>query len=144
MCIGVILGLCGCAIILYWFHMGQLVYYYTITVIMIVTSADYLGIPMTTLSRLEGGQCERSEWPLVQSQGAGLMAPPMSVLGHTVVSSCSDGELYISSVFLWWNSLGTALVTGSLLFAAPVRCGIVLRLSRVSADFVMCADPLPS
>ena len=27
--------------------------------------------------------------------GAGLMSPPMSVLGHTVVSSRSDGELYI-------------------------------------------------
>ena len=35
--------------------------------------------------------------------GAGLMAPPMSMLGHTVVSSQSDGELYISYVFFWWN-----------------------------------------
>ena len=138
--IGVILGLWGCTIILYWFHTIQLVYHYTIMVIMIATSADDdRGIPMTTLLRLEGGRCECSEWPLVQSQGAGLMAPPLSMLGHTVVSSRSDWDLYISSVFLWWNSLGTSLVTRSLLFAPPVRCGIVLRLSRVSADFLLWA-----
>ena len=65
------------------------------------------------------------------------MVPAMSVLGHTDVSSRSDGELYISSVFLWWSSLGTSPVTGSLLFAAPVCGGIVLRLSRVLADFLL-------
>ena len=108
-------------------------------VIIIVPSAVDRGIPMTTLSCLEGGRGERSVWPLVQLQGAGFMAPPMSVLGHTVVSSRSDGELYISSVFLWWNLLGTSLVTGSLLFTTPIRGGIVLRLSRVLADFLLWA-----
>ena len=71
--------------------------------------------------------------------GAGLLAPPMSVLGHTVMSSWSDVELYIWSVFIWRNSLETTLVTGSLLFVTPVCCGIVQRLSRVSADFLLCA-----
>ena len=65
--------------------MAQLVYLYTIAVKMNVTSADDRRIPMTTLSHLHGDRCERSEWPLVLSQGARLMAPPMSVLGHTVV-----------------------------------------------------------
>ena len=80
------------------------------------------------------------------SQWAGLMAPPMSVLWHTVVSSRSDGKLYICPVFIWWNSLGTTLVTGSLLLVAPIRhlaalgaCRIVLRLTRVSADLLLCA-----
>ena len=66
----------------------------------------------------------------------GVMAPPMSVLGHTIVSSRSDGRLYIWPVFIWWNSPGTTLVTGSLLLVAPVRrlaalgaCRIVLHLS---------------
>ena len=98
--------------------------------------SDDRGIPITTRSHLEGDRGELSDWLLVQSQGAGLTAPPMSVLGHTVVSSRSEGELYISSVFLWWSSLGTPLVTGSLLFTAPVRGGIVLRLLRVLADFL--------
>ena len=53
--------------------------------------------------------------------------------------SRSDGELYICSVFFWWNSLDTSLVTGSLLFVIPVHRGIVLRLSRVSADFLLWA-----
>ena len=92
---------------------------------------------MTTMSCLVGGRGGRSEWPMVKSQGAGLLAPPMSVLGHTVLSSWSDGKLYISSVLLWWSSLGTSLVIGSLLFAAPVRGGIVLHLSRVLADFLL-------
>ena len=56
----------------YWFHTVQLVYLYTIAVIINVTSADDRGIPMTTLSHLEGGRCERSEWLLVLSQGRGL------------------------------------------------------------------------
>ena len=30
-------------------------------------------------------------------------------------------------------------MSGSLLFAAPVRCGIALRLSQVSADFFLWA-----
>ena len=132
------MGLCGCAIIRNWFCAVQLVCLCTIAVMMKLTAADGRGIPMTTLSHLEGGRCEHSEWPLVQSQGAGLMTPPMSVLRDTVVSSRSDGELYIYSVFFWWNSLATSLVIESLLFVAPVRRGCVLRLSRVSADFVCC------
>ena len=52
------------------------------------------------------------------------MAPPMSVLVHIVVSSQSDGELYIWSVFIWWKSLETTLVTGSLLFVAPFVAGL--------------------
>ena len=75
------------------------------------------------------------------SQWAGLMAPPMSVLWHIVMSSRSDGKLYIWPVFIWWNSLETTLVTGLLLLVAPVHrlaalgaCRIIMCLSRVSAD----------
>ena len=64
------------------------------------------------------------------------MAPPMNVLGHISVLSWRDGELYISSVFVWWTSLGASLVTGSLLVAAPVRSGTVLCLPRGSTDFL--------
>ena len=112
----------GYTVILSWFHVVQLVCQYIIATIMIILFADDHGIPMTTVSRLAGGRGGRSDWPLVQSQGAGLMAPPMNV------SSWRDGELYISSVFVWWSSLGTSLVTGSLLFATPVCSGTVLRL----------------
>ena len=62
------------------FRAVQLVFLCTLAVMMNVTTADGRGIPMTTLSHLECGRCECSEWPLVLSQGAGLMAPPMSVL----------------------------------------------------------------
>ena len=75
----------------------------------------------TTLSRLEGGLSERSGWLLVVSQWAGLTAPPMSRLCHTVVSSRSDGGLYKWHMFIWWNSLETTLVTGSLHLVSPVR-----------------------
>ena len=74
------------------------------------------------------------------------MAPPISVLWHTVVSSQSDGKLYIWPMLIWLNSLETTLVTGSLLLVTPVRrlatlgdVRIVLRLSRVLADFFLCA-----
>ena len=46
------------------------------------------------------------------------------------------GCAVISSVFVWWTSLGASLVTGSLLFAAPVRSGTVLCLPRGSTDFL--------
>ena len=48
-------------------------------------------------------------------------------------------------VYTWWNSLETPLVTGSLLFVAPgcclaelSDCEFVLRVSRVSADLLLC------
>ena len=91
-----------------------------VLVVVNVPSADDCGITMTTLSHMVGGHCQRSDWPLGLSQGARLMAPPMSVLGHTAVSFRNNGELYISSVFFRWNSLDVSLVTVSLLFAAPV------------------------
>ena len=76
-----ILGPCGCAIIRYWFRAVQLVCLCTVAM-------------MTKLSHLEGGRFECSEWSLVVSRGGGggLMASIMSVLGHTVVSSWSDGS----------------------------------------------------
>ena len=88
--IGVILCLWDALLSCTGFTWFQLVYHFTIVLMMIVMSTDGRGIPMTTLSRLEGSRCERSEWPLVQSKGAGLIAPSMRVLGHTVVSSRSD------------------------------------------------------
>ena len=39
-------------------------------------------------------------------------------------------------MFVWWTSLGASLVTGSLLFAAPVHSGTVLCLLRGSTDFL--------
>ena len=48
-------------------------------------------------------------------------------------------------VYTWWNSLETALVTGSLLFVTPgcrlaelSDCEFVLRVSCVSAD--LCCE----
>ena len=74
------------------------------------------------------------------------MAPPMSVLWHTVVSFWGDGKLHIRSVFIWGYSLEHTLVTGSLLLVAPGHrqaalgdCRIVLRLLRVSAALLLCA-----
>ena len=75
-------------------------------------------------------------------QWAELDAPPISVLGNTVVSSQGYERLYIRPVFDWCN----AFVTGSLLFVAPVRrqaaagsCRVVLCSSQVSAGVLHCA-----
>ena len=73
----------------------------TLAVLLDVTAADGSKIPMTTLSHLEGGRYERSGWLLVLSRWAGLTAPPMSLLWHTVVSSRSDVKLYKWPVFIW-------------------------------------------
>ena len=111
-----------------------------------VTAAEGSVIPMTTLSHLGGGggRCERSGWLLVVLQWAGFMVPPMSVHWHTVVFFWSGWKLYMCPVYTWWNSLETTLVTGSLLFVAPVCrlaelsvCWIVMRVSRVSADSLL-------
>ena len=72
-------------------------------------------------------------------QWAGLDAPP---IGHTVVSSRGYERLYIKPVFDRCNPI----VTGSLLFVAPVRrqaaassCRVVLCSSQVSARVLLCA-----
>ena len=83
-------------------------------------AADGREIPMTMMSHLGGSRFERSGWLLAVSQWAGLMAPPMSVHWHTVVFFWCDRKLYMCPVHTWWNSLETTLVTGSLLFIAPV------------------------
>ena len=46
-------------------------------------------ISLTPLSRLWGDLSQCSDWLLITLQWAELAAPPMSVLGHTVVSSRS-------------------------------------------------------
>ena len=68
----------------------------------------------------------------------------MSVHWYTVVFFWSGGKLYVCPVYTWWNSLETAPVTGSQLFITPVcrlaelsDCGIVLHVSRVSADLLL-------
>ena len=60
-------------------------------------------ISMTTLDTGGGGQLERAEWSLIASQWAGLMAPPMSVCGDTVVLFWSGGKLYMCLVYTWWD-----------------------------------------
>ena len=99
---------------------SRLVCFCTLAVILDGTAANGIKIPMTTMSHLEGGRFERSGWLLAVSQWAGLMAPPMSVHWHTVVFCLSDRKLYMCPVYTWWNSFETTLVTGSLLFVAPV------------------------
>ena len=79
-------------------------------------------------------------------RGGGMIdpsAPPMSVLGHTVVSSWGGERLFIRPVFDWCNPF----VTGSLLFVAPVCrqaaascCGVVMCSSQVSAGVLLCAE----
>ena len=85
---------------------------------------------------MRGDRSQCSDWLLIALQWAELAAPPMSVLGHTVVSSRGGERLYIRNVFYWCNPF----VTGSLLFVAPVRrqaavssCGVVLCSPQVSA-----------
>ena len=116
----------------------------TLAVMIDVTAAEGSVIPMTTLSHLGGVRFEHSGWLLVVSQWAGLMVPLISVHWHTVVFFWSDGKLYMCPVYTWWNSLETTLVTGSLLFVAPVCrlagksvCEIALRVLHVSADSLL-------
>ena len=103
-----------------------------------VTAAEGSMIPMTS-------QLEHSGWPLIVPQWAGLLVPPMSASWRTAVFFRNGRKLYICPVYTWWNSLETALVTGSLLFITPgcclaelSDCEIVLRVSCVSADLLLC------
>ena len=102
-------------------------------------------ISLTTLSCLGGGgdrsQC--SDWPLIALQWAELADLPMSVLRHIVVSIRECERLYIRPVFDWCGPV----VTGSLLFIAPVRrqaaassCGVVLGSPQVSAGVLLRAE----
>ena len=70
-----------------------------------------------------------------------LDAPPISILGHTVVSSRGYERLYIGPVFDWCNPF----MTGPLPFVAPVRRQAaagnyrVLWSSQVSEGVLLCA-----
>ena len=88
----------------------------TPAVVIDVTAADGAEIPMTTLSHLGGGQFKRALWLQTVSQWAGLLASPMRVPWHTVMSFWSGGMLCMCPVYTWWNLLKTAPVTASLLF----------------------------
>ena len=97
-------------------------------------------ISQPTLSRLGGDRSQCSDWLLIALQWAELAAPPMSVLGHTILLA---GRLYIRTVFDWCG----LLVTGSLLFVAPVRHqatassgGVVLGSPQVSAGVLLWAE----
>ena len=100
--------------------------FYTLATIDVTAVAGNM-VSMTTLSHLGGGggRMERSEWPLIVWQWAGLMAPPTSVRWHTAVLFWSGGNLYMCPVYTWWDSFETAPVTGSLLSANHrfARCG---------------------
>ena len=98
-------------------------------------------ISLTPLSCLEGGRSQCSDWLLIALQWAELDAPPISVLGRTVVSE-EDEELYIRPIFDWCSPF----VTGSLVFVAPVRRQVaagsgrvVLCSSQVSVGVLLCA-----
>ena len=78
---------------------SPLVYRNMFATFVIDLSATDRRVFMSTVLSRAGGPDGRSDWPLVQLQGAGFMAPPMNVLGHISVSSWRVGELYISSVF---------------------------------------------
>ena len=107
--------------------------------LLMVLVADSRGITLTTVSRWAGRPGVRSGSPLVHWKGAGLQALPRKVLGHAHVSYVipgRDGVRYINHGFGWCTSLRNCLVTGSLLFAAPVRSGIVLCLPRVLTKFL--------
>ena len=75
----------------------------TLVAMMDVTAAEGSMIPMTMLSHLGGGggQLERSGWPLIVSQWAGLMVPPTSAQWHTVVLFWSDRKLCMCPVYTW-------------------------------------------
>ena len=115
------------------------IYHYIIALLLMVLVADSRWIPLTTVSRWAGrpGVCSGS--PLVHWMWAGLQAPPGNVIGHAHVSYVipgRDGAWYISHVFGWCTSFRNCLVTGSLLFASPVRSEIVLCLPQVLTKFL--------
>ena len=113
--------------------------HHIIALLLMVLVADSRGIPLTTMSRWAGRPGVRSGSPLVHWKGTGLQALPRNVLGHAHVSYVipgRDGARYISHVFGWCTSFQNCLVTGSLLFAAPIQSGIVLCLLRVLTKFL--------
>ena len=91
---------------------------YIFALLLMVLLADSHGIPLTTVS---------------------CWAPPRNMRGLAHVSYVLlgwDGALNISLVYGWWTSFRNYLVTGSLLFAAPVWSEIVLFLPRVLTEFL--------
>ena len=91
---------------------------YIFALLLMVLLADSRGIPLTTVS---------------------CWAPPRNMRGLAHVSYVLpgwDGVLNISLVYGWWTSFRNYLVTGSLLFAAPVWSEIVLCLPRVLTEFL--------
>ena len=76
--------------------------WHLVCVIQLVSSGTFAGmmgvavahdnvISLTPLSRLGGDQSQCSDWLLIALQWAELAAPPINVLGHTVVSSRGGG-----------------------------------------------------
>ena len=99
-------------------------------------------ISLISLSRLGCDRSQCSDWLLIVLQWAEFAAHPMSVLGHTVVSSRGCERLNIRHIFRWCNPF----VTGSLFFvdirrqAAAGSCGVVLCSSQVLAGVLLCAE----
>ena len=91
---------------------------YIFALLLMLLLPDSRGIPLTTVS---------------------CWAPPRSMRGLAHVSHVLpgwDGALHISLVYGWWTSFRNYLVTGSLLFAAPVWSEIVPCLPRVLTEFL--------
>ena len=138
----VILSLCFYVIGWHWICVIQLVRSGTLAGMRGVTIAqdDVISPPMLSHQGSDRTQC--SDWLLIASQWAELSAPPMSVHGHTVVSSREGERLFIRPVFDWCSPF----VTGSLL-VSPVRrqaaassCGVVLGSPQVSAGVLLRAE----
>ena len=127
----------------HWICVIQLVSSGTLAEMRGVTVSQDDMISLTPPSRLGGDRSQCSDWLLIALQWAELAVPPMSVLGHTVMSSRGGERLYIRPVFEWCNQFAT----GSLLVVAPLcrqattsRCGVVLCSSQVSAGVLLCAE----
>ena len=135
-------SLCLYVIGWHWICVIQLASSGTVAEMMGVAVDHDNAISLTPLSRLEGSRSQYPDWLLITLQWAELDAPPISMLGHTVVSGGEDERLHIRHVFDWCYPF----VTGSLFFVAPVhrqatagRGRVVLCSSQVSAGVLLWA-----
>ena len=88
------------------------------------------------LSDRVGSSMGRSEWLLLMSQWAWLWCHRISARGASVICPCIVGIEYKSCTLMGSSSLDIALVTGSLLFSAPV-CRLAICCATVFSSWVL-------
>ena len=81
-----------------------------------------------TTARSRTGVSVCCGWLFFVTQEAGLVAPPISGRGHTVVLNRRGGVMYVWIVYIQQGSVAVVQETGSLLILFLVCCSIVLCL----------------